>query len=354
MTELCTAGYSEAGEVAAPFRDCRQAAVDSGSCGTHEMCVECENWWDWAEGKYWANVGYEACPDWVVDAMNAEGATGGACAAWTRDGVPGCIKLYDVETDKCEWETYEHSGDLDACRAKCAARSDCYAIQYESSGTSWCDGCTGSTDAVGADLSLWADTSGGVHVESRGCFADESGSSDDMMFEGSCATTFSPCGTCGDDHCTVEGCPFRGYECGAPDGECMFNVIDPGYDGYDYFNAGSCREMCATFGQDCVRAEEYSDNLCGAALVQSYSCDDDYAAIQASSTGGDNYGHTFCTCTRGDSSARPTPKPSWQPTPKPTPQPTRRPTPLPTQRPTPRPTPQPTVPRPTPVPVRKS
>ena len=25
----------------------------------------------------------------------------------------------------------------------------------------------------------------------------------------------------------------------------------------------------------------YSDNLCGAALVQSYSCDDDYAAIQA-------------------------------------------------------------------------
>jgi hypothetical protein len=142
------------------------------------MCVECENWWDWAEGKYWANVGYEACPDWVVDAMNAEGATGGACAAWTRDGVPGCIKLYDVETDKCEWETYEHSGDLDACRAKCAARSDCYAIQYESSGTSWCDGCTGSTDAVGADLSLWADTSGGVHVESRGCFATGSPAND--------------------------------------------------------------------------------------------------------------------------------------------------------------------------------
>ena len=87
MTELCTAGYSEAGEVAAPFRDCRQEAVDSGNCGTHEMCVECENWWDWAEGKYWANVGYEACPDWVVDAINAEGATGGQCADWVRDGV---------------------------------------------------------------------------------------------------------------------------------------------------------------------------------------------------------------------------------------------------------------------------
>ena len=59
--------------------------------------------------------------------------------------------------------------------------------------------------------------------------------------------------------------------------------------------------MCATFGQDCVRAEEYSDNLCGAALVQSYSCDDDYAAIQASSTS--HTGHTFCTCTGGGSSS---------------------------------------------------
>ena len=56
--------------------------------------------------------------------------------------------------------------------------------------------------------------------------------------------------------------------------------------------------MCATFGQDCVRAEEYSDNLCGAALVQSYSCDDDYAAIQLRS--GHSLGHTFCTCTSGD------------------------------------------------------
>ena len=77
MTDLCTAGYSEYGAAAPPFRDCRQEAVDSGNCGTYEMCVECENWWDWAEGKYWANVGYEACPDWVVDAINAEGATGG-------------------------------------------------------------------------------------------------------------------------------------------------------------------------------------------------------------------------------------------------------------------------------------
>ena len=116
------------------------------------------------------DCGYPACGDCDCDHYGDD-----HCCT----GSPGsCIKLYDVETDKCEWETYEHSGDLDACRAKCAARLDCYAIQYESSGTSWCDGCTGSTDAVGADLSLWADTSGGAHVESRGCFATGSPAND--------------------------------------------------------------------------------------------------------------------------------------------------------------------------------
>ena len=93
------------------------------------------------------------------------------CQVRGRESNCHCTRLYNVETDKCKWETYVDGGDLDACRAKCAARSDCYAIQYESSGTSWCDGCTGSTKKVGADLSLWANTLGGVHVESRGCFA---------------------------------------------------------------------------------------------------------------------------------------------------------------------------------------
>ena len=90
MTELCTAGYSEAGDVAPPFRDCRQEAIDSGNCGTIS-CVECDDAGDWAEDKYWANVGYEACPDWVVDAMNAEGATGGQCAAWVRGYWYPCL-----------------------------------------------------------------------------------------------------------------------------------------------------------------------------------------------------------------------------------------------------------------------
>ena len=77
MSELCTAGYSEAGEVAPPFRDCRQEAIDSGNCGD----TSCEGCWD---PDYWANVGYSMCPGWVVDAINAEGATGGQCAAWVR------------------------------------------------------------------------------------------------------------------------------------------------------------------------------------------------------------------------------------------------------------------------------
>ena len=74
MTDLCTAGYSEAGEVAPPFRDCRQEAIDSGNCGTIS-CVACddaqvEDEGYWAEGKYWANVGYEACPDWVLSLIH--------------------------------------------------------------------------------------------------------------------------------------------------------------------------------------------------------------------------------------------------------------------------------------------
>ena len=53
-------------------------------------------------------------------------------------------------------------------------------------------------------------------------------------------SVMSPCGECGDDHCTIAGCPFRGFECNAqndnqPDevaDTCRYNVIDPGYDGY--------------------------------------------------------------------------------------------------------------------------
>ena len=43
MADLCTAGYSDAGAVAPPFRDCSQAAMDAGSCGgdpaVYDMCA---------------------------------------------------------------------------------------------------------------------------------------------------------------------------------------------------------------------------------------------------------------------------------------------------------------------------
>ena len=51
------------------------------------------------------------------------------CQVRGRESNCHCTRLYNVETDKCKWETYVDGGDLDACRAKCAARSDCYAIQ---------------------------------------------------------------------------------------------------------------------------------------------------------------------------------------------------------------------------------
>lgn len=86
MTDLCTEGYSDVGNTAPAFRDCRQEAIDLGNCGD-TLCADCADPWHTPRlGMYWANVGYEKCPGWVVDAINAEGANGGQCAAWVRDG----------------------------------------------------------------------------------------------------------------------------------------------------------------------------------------------------------------------------------------------------------------------------
>ena len=103
-------------------------------------------------------------------------------------------------------------------------------------------------------------------------------------------SALEPCGKCGGDHCTTAGCPFRGYECNALNdnqpnaqpGTCRFNVIDP--------NSGSCQDMCSTFGWDCLRLEEYSDNACGAQFVASYDCD------QPGSSYPGHDGHAMCTC----------------------------------------------------------
>ena len=110
-------------------------------------------------------------------------------------------------------------------------------------------------------------------------------------------SVMSPCGECGDDHCTIAGCPFRGFECNALNdnqpnevaGTCRYNVLDAGMANY---NGGSCQDMCETFGLDCLRMEEYSDNLCEADFVATHDCadtmDDSYSG---------HSGHAFCTCT---------------------------------------------------------
>ena len=102
MTDLCTAGYSEAGEVAPPFRDCRQEAIDSGNCGTGDWdtCAECDH----NVGRYFANVGYASCPDWVVNAAYEGCRNGGQCV----EGLGGV----HATSDQCM-----------ACRFCCSMRN---------------------------------------------------------------------------------------------------------------------------------------------------------------------------------------------------------------------------------------
>ena len=152
MSELCTAGYSEYGAAAPPFRDCRQEAIDSGNCGD----TSCEGCWD---HDYWANVGYEVCPDWVVDAMNAEGAAGGQCAAWTLGYENACREWgYPKEG---EWNV-----DEDCCAGKkqmaCAdgfrlentgnvCNKDCTAYEYHCIACDPASACMGDLDEDGED-----------------------------------------------------------------------------------------------------------------------------------------------------------------------------------------------------------
>ena len=156
------------------------------------------------------------------------------CQVRGRESNCHCTRLYNVETDKCKWETYVDGGDLDACRAKCAARSDCYAIQYESSGTSWCDGCTGSTKKVGADLSLWANTLGGVHVESRGCFAGGWNKRGGFVNYGLNAGGCFSCSITDDEDRLMETCATlcagdgacKSFEIKPTSGECCIEHVD--------------------------------------------------------------------------------------------------------------------------------
>ena len=127
MSELCTAGYSEYGAAAPPFRDCRQEAIDSGNCGD----TSCEGCWD---HDYWANVGYEVCPDWVVDAMNAEAENGGQCAeglggVWTCpacDGWCSCEDCPGPDPNACDWNCDDSRSEptWDGSKEDCGSDDD--------------------------------------------------------------------------------------------------------------------------------------------------------------------------------------------------------------------------------------
>ena len=108
MSDLCTAGHSDAGAMAPPFRDCSQAAIDAGTCGTRygnmewDTCAECADF-DIPTGYYFANVGYTSCPDWVVNAAYEEAAEGGQCVEGlggvhaTSDECFDCRFCFDCE-----------------------------------------------------------------------------------------------------------------------------------------------------------------------------------------------------------------------------------------------------------------
>ena len=112
MTDLCTAGYSDAGEWAPPFRDCSQAAIDSGNCGTGDWdtCAECAVI---PTGMFFANVGYASCPDWVVNAAYEEAENGGQCAEGlgttcpTCDGWCSCQDCPGPDPNACDWNCDE-------------------------------------------------------------------------------------------------------------------------------------------------------------------------------------------------------------------------------------------------------
>jgi len=121
MTDLCTAGHSEAGAAAPTFRDCSQSALDAGSCGSAGACAECSAF-DIPTGKYFANVGYTSCPESVVSAVLYEGANGGQCQEPFRAGddeeepPPPCIQTCTAPPESCaEYLTMITDGCASTC-----------------------------------------------------------------------------------------------------------------------------------------------------------------------------------------------------------------------------------------------
>ena len=293
------------------FSVCNKAAVrascigDDSKCSSGaDDCCAC----DASIGQ--TTCGWEepaTCRDGYV-AVPTPGADGG------MHGNPSC--RYSCYPPGCGSSLVyvAEPQDYEGAQAACAARGGALAnvgSRAEALGTAW----TG-------DREIWiADSAEGTYdtctssdcpciscalASERKPFICDARSAGGSAPPTDDCSALSPCGTCGGNHCTTAGCPFRGFECNALNdnqpneqpGTCRFNVIDPGYDGYDYYNSGSCQDMCSTFGWDCVRLEEYSDNVCGAQFVASYDCD------QPVSTYPGHPGHAMCTCSPRTTSRR--------------------------------------------------
>ena len=160
MSDLCTAGYSDAGEWAPPFRDCSQAAIDADAgCGTAdwETCAVCAEY-GIPTGMYFANVGYASCPDWVVNAAYEEAENGGQCVEGL--GYENACREWGYPKEG-EWNV-----DENCCAGKkqmaCAdgfrlentgnvCNKDCTAYDYHCIACDPASDCMGNLDEDGED-----------------------------------------------------------------------------------------------------------------------------------------------------------------------------------------------------------
>ena len=179
MSDLCTAGHSDTGAMAPPFRNCSQAAIDAGKCGTADWdtCAECADH-DIPTGNFFANVGYTSCPDWVVDAAHEEAAEGGQCAPWFgyEDG--------DEDDDDCTpgYWAMECRDDGHLWRADtCASCEDCPPVYDLTAATEGRYTCEPGTNTYYYDEDLDGNTDGEAQFEACGyddCSGDEDGDED--------------------------------------------------------------------------------------------------------------------------------------------------------------------------------
>ena len=280
MSDLCTAGYSDAGEWAPPFRDCSQAAIDADAgCGTAdwETCAVCAEY-GIPTGMYFANVGYASCPDWVVNAAYEEAENGGQCVEGlggvhaTSDECFDCRFCFDCEAyGTCDLPVEEKcwgQGAYPACEAlwqQCDwnyTNNACREWGYPKGGE-WNvdeDCCAGKQQMACAD---------GYRLENTG----------NVCYEDDCTTAYEyhciacdPASDCmgnldedGEDYgCEDNVCREWGYpkegEWNVDEDCCAGKKQMACADGYRLENTGNvCNKDCAAYDYHCIACDPASD-----------------------------------------------------------------------------------------------